>query len=99
MSIRTQMKEYPYKTLDSSRDAYGQLKPSSSTPIGTIKMSINLVSQATNSYILYSGADYIGLTTDEVNDTYIIEFGNEDLKVKYVNPIGKLKQVALVKIV
>ena len=64
----------------------------------TIKMAINLSNQNTNDYILYNQAEYIGLTTDEVDDTYIIEYENQKLKVKYVNPIGRFKQVALVKI-
>lgn len=64
----------------------------------TIKMAINLSNQMTNDYIQYSDAEYIGLTTDQVDDTYIIQYGNYNLKVKYVNPIGRLKQVALVKI-
>lgn len=64
----------------------------------TIKMAINLSNQANTNNIKYSEADFIGLTTDQVDDTYIIQYGDYNLKVKYVNPIGRLKQVALVKL-
>ena len=46
--------------------------------------------------ILYKNCAYIGLTTDaEVNDTYVIKYGSERLKVLYVNPMGRFKQVFL----
>lgn len=97
MSIMAQMKEYPYSKYNEGRNSYGEMT-TEFIPIGSIRMAINIINQATNNYVQYSEADYIGLTNDEVEDTYIIHYGNEKLKVKYVNPIGRLKQVALVKI-
>lgn len=97
MSIQAQMKEYPYSLYSTSRNAYGETT-TNYLPIGNIRMAINLSNQATNNYITYAEADYIGLTKDEVDDQYIIHYGNEKLKVKYVNPIGKYKQVAMVRI-
>jgi len=64
MSIMASMKSYPYSKYNESRNSYGELTVDTSTTIGTIKMSINIVNQATNDYILYSECDYIGLTKD-----------------------------------
>ena len=39
--------------------------------------------------INYKDCRYVGLTHANVDDTYIIEYGNERLKVLYVNPKGR----------
>lgn len=92
--INAQMRNYEYYTYG-EKDAYGQ--PQLSTePKGTIKIAINISSLNTQDNILYKNCAYIGLTTDaEVNDTYVIKYGSERLKVLYVNPMGRFKQVFL----
>jgi hypothetical protein len=93
--IRADIKPYTYFTLGEEPDEYGQfiITPE---PKGTIKIAIYTVSQATVDNIKYKQATYIGLTEDtEVNDTYIIEYGKERLKVLYVNGQGRYKQVFL----
>ena len=94
--INSQMKTYNYFTFG-ALDEYGQ--PGLSTePVGQVKMAINISSQAVIDNINYKDATYIGLTLAEVNDTYVIEYGKEYLKVLYVNPIGRYKQVFLKEI-
>ena len=94
--INSQMKTYNYFTFG-ALDEYGQ--PGLSTvPVGQVKMAINISSQAVIDNINYKDATYIGLTLAEVNDTYVIEYGKERLKVLYVNPIGRYKQVFLKEI-
>lgn len=88
--INTNMRLYTYSTLGEN-DAYGQPQTNPST--GEIKMSINLVSQNIGDNIKYKDATYIGLTLANVDDTYIINYGEEKLKVLYVNPLGRYKQV------
>lgn len=61
-------------------------------------MAINISSQNTTDNINYKDATYIGLTQAEVNDTYVIEYGEERLKVLYINPKGRLKQVYMAEI-
>lgn len=79
-------------------DAYGQPQLTKE-PVGTITMTINLTSQNLTNNIKYSEAAYIGLTKDaNVNDTYVIEFGAQKLKVLYVNPFGRYKQVFMVEL-
>lgn len=91
--INTQMRNYEYFTYG-ERDAYGM--PSLSTEAkGTIKISIEISSQEIQDSIAYSGCTYIGFTRDEIDDTYVIKYGNDNLKVMYVNPRGRLKQVFL----
>ena len=90
--INADMKLYSYHTL-CAMDAYGQ--PQLSENQGTIKMAINITSQNTVDNVLYQDASYIGLTRADVDDTYIIQYGEERLKVLYVNPKGRLKQVFL----
>lgn len=94
--INSQMKTYNYFTFG-ALDEYGQ--PGLSTePVGQVKMAINISSQAVIDNINYKDATYVGLTLAEVNDTYVIEYGKERLKVLYVNPIGRYKQVFLKEI-
>ena len=90
------MKIYNYFTFG-ALDEYGQ--PGLSTePVGTIKMAINISSQSVVDNVRYKDATYTGLTLAEVDDTYVIEYGKERLKVLYVNPMGRYKQVFLKEI-
>ena len=88
------MRFYNYFTFgDNSGYGMPQL---STEPVGTIKIAIYTTSQAVTDNIKYSEASYIGLTTDaKVNDTYVIEYGAERLKVLYVQTKGRYKQVFL----
>lgn len=89
--INTDMRLYDYFTFGEA-DIYGQPQLSEN-PKGTIKMAINTISQSIQNNIRYQDCTYIGLTTAEVKDTYVIQYGNERLKVLYVNPKGRFKQV------
>lgn len=92
--ITTDIRAYDYFTLGDG-DGYGQ--PTVSTEVsGTIKMAINISSQSVQENINYKDCSYIGLTTDKsVNDKMIIQYGEEKLKVQYVNPKGRFIQVFL----
>lgn len=94
--INTDMRLYDYFTIGKP-DAYGQpqLPTLDSIPLGQIKMSINISTQAITDNIKYKDCSYLGLTKDIVNDTYIIKYENQLLKVLYVNPKGRFKQVFL----
>ena len=93
--INADMRLYNYFTLGEENEA-GQRFPSKE-PVGQIKMAINISSQSVQDNINYAGASYVGLTHANVDDTYIIEYGNERLKVLYVNSKGRLKQVFMEK--
>ena len=94
--INTDMKTYNYFTFG-ELNSYGQ-PILSADPKGQIKIAINITSQNVQENINYSGASYIGLTyNNSVNDSYVIQYGEEKLKVLYVNPKGRLKQVFLAK--
>lgn len=93
--INADFRNYNYFTLGDS-NAYGQsqIPSKDATPTGFLKMAIYTTSQATQDNIRYKDAAYIGLTQDaNVDDTYIIEFEDERLKVLYVQPRGRYKQV------
>lgn len=94
--INVDMRIYDYYTYG-KKDAYGQRKLSAS-PVGQVKMSINLISQSVQDNINYKDAQYMGLTRAKVDDTYVIEFGKERLKVLYVNSFGRLNQVFMAAI-
>lgn len=94
--INTDMRSYNYFTFG-EKDSYGQPQLSEEVQ-GTIKMSINTVSQTLSDNANYKQATYIGLTNDaKVNNTYVIEYGTEKLKVLYVVPKGRLKQVFMIE--
>ena len=92
--INTDMHLYDYYTFGND-DGYGQ--PQLSTePEGQIKMAINITSQSIQDNILYKDCSYIGLTQDaNIDDTYVISYDNGKLKVLYINPKGRYKQVFL----
>lgn len=97
--INTQMRYYDYFTLGDA-DEYGQatIPGADATPEGRIKMAINIASQSVQDNINYQDCNYTGLTMAAVTDKFVIKYGEERLKVLYVNPIGRLKQVFLKKI-
>lgn len=91
--INTDMRTYNFFTFgDDSGYGMPQL---STNPVGTIKMAINISSQATQDNILYKECSYVGLTREKVDDTYVVEYEGQKLKVLYVNPKGRFKQVFL----
>lgn len=93
--VNARMRTYNYQTYGELNE-YGQ--PGLSNEIDTIKMAIDFVTEAIDENSLYSGAQYTGLTHDKaVNATYVIQYGDEKLKVLYVNPAGRYKQVFMAR--
>ena len=92
--INADMRLYDYFTLGAT-DAYGQsvIPNKDSVPVGQVKMAINISSQSTQDNILYKDCSYVGLTHAKVDDTYIINYEGELLKVLYINPKGRYTQV------
>ena len=93
--INTRMKEYEYYLIQEP-DEYGQPQITPEAQ-GKIKIAISITSQSIQSNINYKDAGYIGLTLGEVNDKYIIQYGEEKLKVLFVYCGGRYKQVFLQK--
>lgn len=98
--INSNMRDYDFYLLG-DKNGYGQitlLKDDNNEPIkqGEVKISITTLTKAVTDNIRYSNASYIGLTHDKsINDTYVIKYGDELLKVLYVNPDGRYTQVFL----
>ena len=93
--INADMRDYDYY-LYGEYDGYGQ--PSLSNDVqGTVKMSINTITQTIQDNILYENSEYIGLTHAQVSDKYVIQYGEDRLKVLYVNPKGRYKQVFMAR--
>lgn len=92
--INNDMRTYNYYAFG-EENGYG-MPTLSDTPKGTIKMAINISSQSIQDNILYKDCSYVGLTLEEVKDTFVIDYGNgSKLKVLYINPKGRYKQVFL----
>lgn len=95
MSINSKMAYYDVYSYGKN-DSYGQ--PSlSELPVGKTKMSVSVANQSVKDSIAYSGTSYVGLTHDTLDDTCVLDYEGEMLKVQYVNPHGKLSQVYLEK--
>jgi hypothetical protein len=94
--INVDMRTYDYFTFG-AQDAYGQ-SILSDTAQGTIKMAIYNTSTNVQDNINYTDCNYIGLTTAQLDDSYVIQYETEKLKVQYVQPKGRFKQVFLKKI-
>ena len=68
-------------------------------PAGQIKMAIYPTSTGTQENILYANCSYVGLTYNaEIDDKYIIQYGKERLKVMYIQPNLRFKQVYLKRV-
>ena len=97
--INAQMREYNYFLYASEPDDYGQftlIKDADGEPVvqGTVKMAINNTSTIIQDNIQYKDATYIGLTHNRyIDDNYVIQYGDERLKVLYVIRQGTYRQV------
>lgn len=94
--INADMRLYNFFSIGEP-NGYGQaqMPDKDAEPVGQIKMSINTLSQAAADNVRYKDASYLGLTQAAIDDTYIIQYGEERLKVLYVMPKGRYKQVFL----
>lgn len=98
--INSRMRNYDYYLLGDD-NGYGQItlfKDADGNPIkqGSVKLSVSTLTKAVSDDIRYSDASYIALTHDKaIKDTYVIQYGDELLKVQYVNPDGRYTQVFL----
>lgn len=91
--INSAMREYDYYLYSNEGSKYGQAVLSK-MPVGRVKMSIHNTTTSTQDNVLYKDATYIGLTHDhKVDDAYVIQYGAERLKVLYVVPNGRYRQV------
>ena len=93
--FNTDMRSYTYFTLGGD-NGYGQ-PILSKEPVGEVKLAIYTTSQQVQTNINYTDASYIALTHDAaINDTYVIDLGDGKLlKVLYIQPQGRFKQVFL----
>lgn len=87
------MRTYDYYTYGAD-DGYGQptLSPA---PTGKIKIAINISSQSVQDNINYTDAEYVGVTLANADDTFVIDYEGQKLKVLYVNKKGRFNQVFL----
>lgn len=94
--INSRMRFYNYSQLIAENDDYGQ--PKIIEVEDKVKMSINFASETLQENSLYSGAQYVGLTLNkDIDETCIIKYGDEELKVLYINPSGKYRQVFMAR--
>ena len=91
--INREARSYNFFTFG-DKDEYGQPILSQEAQ-GVIKMSVYPITQALADNVNYKTATYIGLTSTNVSSDYVIEYEGVKLKVLYVNPKGRLKQVYL----
>ena len=95
--INSRMRDYDYYLLGDD-NGYGQItliRDDNAEPLkqGSVKLSISTITKTVSDDIRYSDASYIGLTHDSIKDTYVIQYGDELLKVQYVIPDGRYTQV------
>jgi hypothetical protein len=96
--INTDMRLYNYYSFG-EKNSYGQpqlIKDENGKPViqGSVKMSINTTSTSIQDNIHYKKATYIGLTQSALlDDKKVIQYGDELLKVLYINQKGRYKQV------
>lgn len=101
--INADMRNYNYFAYG-DLDEYGQpqlIKDENGEPAvqGSIKIAIYESSQSVQDNINYLNAQYVGITANgNINDTFVIKYGEELLKVLYVGSQGRFKRVYLQKV-
>ena len=98
--IINKMRLYDYWLITVNEDYQQEVLPDAATePTGQVKLSIYPTSTGTQDNILYANCSYVGLTFDaEIDEKYIIQYGKERLKVMYIQPNGRFKQVYMKKV-
>ena len=95
--VNADMREYQYYTYG-DQNAYGQATLSEDTQ-GVVKMAIYTTNQSVQDNINYTGANFFGLTHNAaVNNRWAIQYGSKRLKVLYVTPLGRYKQVFMAEV-
>ena len=89
--INADFRTYDYYTY-TDNSGYGQPQLSKEAT-GSIKIAINSISTSITDNVRYKDATYLGLTHQSINDSCVIQYGEERLKVLYVVPKGRMKQV------
>ena len=95
--INSQTKEYSYYLLPEKNSLGQQVLAQDAAPDGVIKMSITETGKGISDNKLYLNATYIGLTFAPINENYIIQYGEERLKVLYTTPSTRYTQVFLAR--
>lgn len=86
------MRKYSFIKYSPDLDEYGQ--PTLSEQTGEILMFISITKHSPIQNPLYVDSEYTGLTTEEIDDSFIINYNGEKLKVLYVVK-GRYNQVFL----
>lgn len=91
--INADMRNYDFY-LYVAADDYGQSVLTEDVQ-GAIKMAIYPTTQAIQDNINYKAAQYVGMTTETINDRYVIDYEGQKLKVLYVLKKGRFNQAFL----
>lgn len=95
--IARNMRYYDYY-LYTDASGYGQQQLTEAVQ-GSVKMAIYHSSTNVTDSIKYRDCTYTAITCDKaINDAYVIQYGAEKLKVMYITPAGKYRQVYLKEI-
>lgn len=89
--INADMRLYDYYTYGAS-NGYGSPVLSDEVQ-GELLMAIYNTSTSVIDNIRFKDATHLGLTNAPIDDKYVIQYGEERLKVLYVISKGRLKQV------
>ena len=92
--INANLRDYDFFTFGAN-DECGQAELSKEVQ-GTINAAIYSLSTTIGNTVKYKDATYILLTKDNsINDSYVIKYGEEKLKVLYTIPMGRFTQAFL----
>lgn len=92
--INADFRFYTYFTFGEA-NSYG-IPSLNKEPKGKLKLAIYTTSQQVQTNINYTDCNYIALTNENVNDSFVIQMEDGKLlKVQYVQPKGRYKQVFL----
>lgn len=92
--IEAGMREYTLLMIPEDRDKYGER--AEPVDAGTVRISISLYAQSRADNVNYKDCQYVGVTYNRaITDAHIIQYGEKRLKVKLVNPCGRMVQLIL----
>ena len=94
--INANMRSYDYYTFGAP-NAYGQPQLSEK-PVGKVKLAIFTTTESVQANVNYTSANYIGLTHNKnINENFVIKYGDLRLKVLYIGKQGRFIQVFMAK--
>lgn len=88
----------PFQEEEEIEEENGAVSEDSGDTTPQAKIAIYLNNQSTTDNINFKDATYVGFTYNTLGDNCVIDYDGTPLKVLYVNPQGRMKQLYMAEV-